>query len=243
MGLSGRSRSNKSKKTVSANLITLLDPKAAASEAYRAFRTNLSYAGIDNEVKLISITSPSIMEGKSTTCANIAIAIAQSGKKVLLLDADLRKPKLHTFFALNNDVGMTDVLVKNASLESVLKSLDVLPNLHIMCSGFIPPNSSEILGSKRMTLLLAMLKANYDIVIIDTPPVGHLTDAAIVGKISDGAVLVLASGETNIDMARRAKTNLESAGAKILDVVLTKISSKAGGAYYYRYHDYKSYYE
>lgn len=224
-------------------LITVGDPKAPASEAYRSLRTNLAYAGIDSRIRSVTVTSPGSTEGKSTTCANLAIVLAQAGKRVLLLDADLRKPKIHKLFSLQNAVGMTDILVKDVPFEEVLMTLPKLPNLQVIPSGFIPPNPVEILESQKMAQMLEELQERYDMVIIDTPPVGQLTDAAVVGKRTDGVILVLASGETNIEMAKHARTNLDYAGAKVLGVVLTKIDPKIGGAYYYRYHNYSRYYE
>lgn len=234
---------NKRATKLSPGLITIGDPKAPASEAYRSLRTNLTYAGIDNRIRSITVTSPGSTEGKSTTCANIAIVMAQSGKRVLLLDADLRKPKIHKLFSLPNTVGITDILVKDVPYEQVLMILPKLPNLQIITSGFIPPNPVEILESQKMAQILETLQEKFDMIIIDTPPVGQLTDGAVIGKRTDGVILVLASGETNIEMAKHAKTNLDNAGAKILGVVLTKIDPKIGGAYYYRYHNYSRYNE
>lgn len=247
MGLFGRKTAKtqggaRRSRRLSPNLISLLDPKAPASEAYRTLRNNISYVGIDQKVKTISVTSPGPAEGKSTTCANLAITMAQAGKRVLLMEADLRKPKVHRYFSLPNDVGVTDILVNDIPYESALKGINELPGLHLLCAGFLPPNPSEILDSRKMADLVAQLKQSYDLVIIDTPPAGQLADGASVGKLTDGVLLVLASGQSNIDVARHAKANLENVGARILGVILTKINRKSGGAYYQRYYNYDRYY-
>lgn len=224
------------------NLIAQSDPKAPASEAYRSLRTNIGYLGIDQKIKVIPLTSASPTEGKSTTCANLAISMAQAGKKVLLVEADLRKPKVHHYFNVPNDVGLVQILLDELPYERAIKKATDQPNLDLICAGFIPPNPAEILGSKKMSQLIETLRPLYDLIILDTPPVGQLTDAAIIGKMADGMILVVASGETNIDLAKFAKTNLLQAGVNILGVVLTKIDKKSGGAYYYRYYQYDQYY-
>ena len=224
------------------NLIAQSDPKAPASEAYRSLRTNIGYLGIDQQIKVIPVTSASPTEGKSTTCANLAISMAQAGKKVLVLEADLRKPKVHHYFNVANDLGLVQILLDGLPYERAIKKVAEQPNLDLICAGFIPPNPAEILGSKKMSQLIETLRPLYDLIILDTPPVGQLTDAAIIGKMTDGMILVVASGETNIDLAKFAKTNLLQAGVNILGVVLTKIDKKSGGAYYYRYYQYDQYY-
>ena len=186
-------------------------------------RTNIGYLGIDQQIKVIPVTSASPTEGKSTTCANLAISMAQAGKKVLVLEADLRKPKVHHYFNVANDLGLVQILLDGLPYERAIKKVAEQPNLDLICAGFIPPNPAEILGSKKMSQLIETLRPLYDLIILDTPPVGQLTDAAIIGKMTDGMILVVAFGETNIDLAKFAKTNLIKAGVNILGVVLTKI--------------------
>lgn len=228
--------------TVSKSLISLLDPKAPASEAYRTLRTNIGYAGIDKQVQTIVVTSTGPGEGKSTTTVNLAITMAQVGKKVLIIDADLRKPKLHRYLSLANDYGLTDIIANKYPVEDSIKVFGAVENLHVICSGSIPPNPSEILESKTMLELMESLKDSYDLILIDTPPVGQLTDAAIVGQNSDGVVLVVSSGESNIDMAVHAKSALDKVNARIIGAVLTKINATSGSTYYYRYYNYNQYY-
>lgn len=196
---------------------------------------------MDGQLKSVVVTSPGQAEGKTTTCANIAVCMAQADRKVLLLECDLRKPKIHKYFGLHNDKGLTDIIVNNVESESVIKQVDEIENLYIISCGLLPPNPTEILESTKMINLTNKLKENYDLVIMDSPPVGELTDAAIISKMSDGVILVLASGEVNIEVARHAKIALENVNAKILGVVLTKLGRHSGSSYYYKYRYY--YYE
>lgn len=196
---------------------------------------------MDGQLKSVVVTSPGQAEGKTTTCANIAVCMAQAGRKVLLLECDLRKPKIHKYFGLHNDKGLTDIIVNNVESESVIKQVDEIENLYIISCGLLPPNPTEILESTKMINLTNKLKENYDLVIMDSPPVGELTDAAIISKMSDSVILVLASGEVNIEVARHAKIALENVNAKILGVVLTKLGRHSGSSYYYKYRYY--YYE
>lgn len=230
------------KQKVNQYLITIFAPRAPASEAYRALRTNIGYTCIDTGLKTLLITSTIPLEGKTTTASNIAITFAQAGKKVLLIDADLRKPKLHMYFYLINDFGITDIIAKDMEIEKTIKTIPEIDNLSIICSGAIPPNPTELLESNKMTRLIERVKEEYDMVIIDTPPVAHLTDAAILGKITDGVILVTAFGETKINMALHAKFALDNVHAKILGVVLTKIKIESGSEYYFKYNYNKSYY-
>lgn len=235
-------RSNsKDENAVNPSLITICDPKSPASEAYRSLRTNIGYSGIDKQVKTIMVTSPGVAEGKSTTAANMAISLAQSGKKVLMMECDLRKPRVHRYFSLPNDIGLTDIIAKNCPLDKVVKNTKDIENLSVICSGSLPPNPTEILESKKLSDLMLQLKERYDMIIIDTPPVGQLTDGAILAGKSDGVILVAASGESNIEVTKRAKTALLQVNANIIGVVLTKISKNSSGSYY-KYYNYDKYY-
>lgn len=232
-GRSGKESQNGN--SLSPNLITVVDPKAPASEAYRSLRTNIGYSGVDRKVKLITVTSPGPAEGKSTTAANIAVSMAQAGKKVLLMDGDLRKPRIQKYFSLPNDVGLTDIIVNDFPLKFVIKTANDIQNLDVILSGTLPPNPTEILESRKMADFLLNIREEYDLIILDTPPVGQLTDGAILASMADGVILVVASGESNIDMARRAKAALERVNARITGAVLTKITGSSGGSYYHYY--------
>lgn len=228
---------------LSRNLITYHDPKSPAAEAYRSLRTNVGFAGIDKKIKVIAFTSPQMGDGKSTTAANFAIAMAKTDKKVVIVEGDLRKPKVHKYFGIGNDIGLThiltDMIIEKQPVESFVKKVPDIENLYVVTGGFIPPNPTEVLGSKRMEEFIDRLKEQFDMVVIDTPPVAQLTDAALVGKKADGVILVIASGRTNIQAAQRAKQALLNVDAKIVGTVLTKIDKKSG-SYYKGYYD--SYY-
>jgi capsular exopolysaccharide synthesis family protein len=181
------------------------------------------------------VTSAGPGEGKSTTATNLAVAYAQSDKKVLLIDADLRKPTMHHTFAITNRWGITNYLSGQAKFEEVIHHSSI-PNLDLLTSGPVPPNPSEILASKRLQAMLEQLKETYDMIIIDTPPALAVTDAQVVATRSDGVVLVLDSGKVKRDAAIKVKANLEHVKARILGVVLNNVDKKSGESYYYYYY-------
>lgn len=238
-----RNHNNKAKKseelqhigTVSKNLISFHDPRSAASEAYRTLRTNLSYSGIDKKIKTIVITSPGVEDGKSTSACNLAVSFAQNGQKVLLIDADLRKPKLRHYFGLLEDNGLTDILTGKGEFENYITSIKDIVGLSILTSGTVPPNPTELLSTRKMKTLIQELNELYEIVIIDTPPVAELTDAAITATLADGVLLVLSAGETNIELAKKAKKVLENVAVRILGAVMVKVERQGKDRYYYYY--------
>lgn len=207
------------------HLITIKSPKSPISEQYRTLRTNIQYASVDKELKSIMITSPNPGEGKSTTIANLAIVFAQQGKKVLLIDADLRKPTIHITFHLNNAIGLTNVLMKQSSHGAAIQQTPV-KDLFILTSGTIPPYPAELLGSTAMSHLINRVKADFDIVLFDTPPFLAVTDAQIMASQCDGSVLVVSSGSTEIEGAIRVKEKLISSSSKLLGVVLNNKKMK-----------------
>lgn len=231
------------RRELSQNLIVYHEPKSHAAEAFRALRTNIGFAGIDNELKTIAVTSPEPSDGKSTTACNLAISLAQIDKKVLLIECDLRKPKIHRNFRMGNDVGLThilaDMILEDQSVISYVKEVPEIENLFILTAGFTPPNPVEILSSQKFKNFLDLLKKAFDIIVIDTPPVAQLADAAVVSKVTDGVLLVIASGKTNVQAAIRAKQALLNINANILGVVLTKIDKRSG--HYYNYYNYTAY--
>jgi capsular exopolysaccharide synthesis family protein len=230
---------------LSKNLITYYDPKSPAAEAFRTLRTNIGFASIDNELKTIVFTSPEPTDGKSTVASNFAIAMAKVNKKVLLMECDLRKPRVHRNFGIGNDIGLThilaDMVFDDLSLLNIIKAIPEVENLFVLTAGFTPPNPTEMLSSKKFKNLLDQIKKHFDIIVIDTPPVAQLTDSAIISKFADGVLLVLASGETSIQGALSAKQALTNVKANILGVVLTKINKKSGS--YYNYYNYEYYTE
>lgn len=225
----------KNQSKVSSNvrhLITKVNPKSPISEQYRTVRTNMQFSSVDNDLKSFLVTSSGPAEGKSSTTANLAIVYAQQGKRVLLIDADLRKPTMHYTFRLDNLRGLSNVLVGEISLEEAVNGTDI-DTLDVMTCGPIPPNPSELLGSRKMETLLKEAKLSYDLVIFDTPPVLAVTDSQILANIVDGSVLVVRSGSTEIEPAQKAKEALMPAKAKLLGVVLNDREKKASNYYYY----------
>ncbi len=214
------------------HLITQLNPRSPISEQYRTLRTNLEFSSVDKALKTILVTSSSPSEGKSMTTANLAVVYAQQGKKVLLIDADLRKPTVHYTFRLDNLRGLSNILVNEAKLEEATNSTGI-DNLDVISSGPIPPNPSELLGSRRMQLLIEEATNLYDLVIFDTPPVLAVTDAQILGNVVDGSILVIRSGQTEYELAIKAKEALEPAAAKLLGTVLNDRDKSSTTNYYY----------
>ena len=219
------------------NLIINEDVKTPIGEAYRTIRTNIQFSMPKGQLRTMLITSTGPEEGKSTTTANVAITMAESGNRVLLIDADLRKSVVHKMFQLPNLKGLTNVLAEDLDYREVLRTTKV-QGLDILTGGPKPPNPSELLGSEKMRTFLESLKKDYDIIILDTPPVLPVTDAAILASQVDGVVIVSSYGHTTFDGLDRTKVQLENVGAKILGVILNKVpTSKRGGHYYYYYYD------
>ncbi|TCT12830.1 capsular exopolysaccharide synthesis family protein [Natranaerovirga pectinivora] len=223
---------------INKNLITLRDPKAPVSEAYRMIRTNLQYTNIDRQNKLIAFTSSSTEEGKTTTISNVAITMAQAGYKVLLIDCDLRKSRLHKTFNLRNHLGLTSIIVEKKPLSEVAQTVEEIENLYVITAGAMPPDPAELIASQSMQSFLKEVRDAYDIVLIDTPPILSVTDAAILSGFVDGMILIFAADQTNIEAAKVAKKSLEKVNANILGAVLTKANMKKLRNYYY-YYDYK----
>ncbi|WP_425481225.1 CpsD/CapB family tyrosine-protein kinase [Metabacillus lacus] len=214
------------------SLISLTSPKSPIAEQYKNIRTNIQFSQVDKELRSLIVTSSGPGEGKSTTAANLAVVFAQQGKRVLLIDADLRKPTVHYTFRLENHQGLTNVLTRQLSLLDAV-STSMQDNLYILPSGPIPPNPSELLGSKNMTSLIEAAKEEYDVLIFDTPPVLAVTDTQILSSMADGVVLVVSSGRTEIESAMKAKEQLQNVNAKILGTVLNNKKQKESQYYYY----------
>lgn len=216
-------------------LITMKDPKSPISEAYRMLRTNIQFSNLDNELKTILVTSSGPAEGKSTSISNLAVTMVNMGHKVLLIDADLRKPQIHKIFNLDNDAGMTNILM-GEKIENVVHSISGM-KLDIITTGPIPPNPSEILGSKAMKNFIEQCKEKYDIILIDSPPVAVVTDAAVLSKITDGTLFVVAAGQTTMDIAMKAKDMLDKVQAKVIGVLVNKVNiERKKYQYYYSYY-------
>ena len=220
------------------SLITMQQSKSPVAEAFRTLRTNVQFTGVDSETKKILITSAGRREGKSSTTANLAVSFAQTGKAVVVVDADMRNPSQHKLFGMDNHKGLSTALLEDPDEEKLkffLRETDIT-GISLLTGGPIPPNPAELLGSKRMKGLMELLGSLFDIVLVDTPPVIAVTDAAILSQIVDGVILVMASGEVNRKFALRAKELLDQVGAKILGVVLNKVNIKPSDYYYYYYY-------
>lgn len=219
-------------------LITIQDPKSIAAEAYRTLRTNIQYSNIDESIKTLVLTSSLSDEGKTVVSTNLAVSIAYTGKKVLIIDCDLRKPNIHKKLGIFNFEGLTNVLIGETSFNDVVQKSEEVPTLHMLTSGPIPPNPSELLGSKKMQTFLSILKDQYDMIILDSPPVGVVTDAAILSTKADGVLLVTSYGKTEIEVAKRSKELLENVNANIIGVILNKVDIKSRAYYKYGYYKY-----
>jgi non-specific protein-tyrosine kinase len=217
-------------------LIVIDDPSSLITEAFRKVRTNLWFASVDHPLRTILVTSPSPVEGKSFTAANLAAAIAQSGKRVILVDADLRRPRLHRLFKIRPESGLTQSLLdgnlQNHLLESPVENLLLLP------AGPLPPNPTELLASQRMADALDELGRLADVVVVDTVPVLPLADALVLAPKADGVVLVMEAGKTRRAAARQAVESLAHAGANLVGAVLNKTPGRGSGYYYYYYYYY-----
>jgi succinoglycan biosynthesis transport protein ExoP len=225
-----------------AQLITSMGSKSAVMEAYRMLRANLVFADVDKQMRTLVISSPLPSDGKSVTSANLAIAFALLGEKVILVDADLRKPMQHKMFKIQAQPGLSDLLVGNVHFETVLKSGGV-PNLSVIPVGKAPPNPSEVLASQRMEQVIEQLRRKAKIVIFDTPPILPVSDAVILGSKVDGLLLVLRHEQTLVDAARDSVERLHKSGTRIVGAVLNYVMPGMGYGYYKYYGKYyHSYY-
>ena len=212
------------------------DPKAVSSEAFRTLRTNLQFASPDAKLETILITSSVPAEGKSTVCSNLAVSIVQTGKRVILVDCDLRKPTVHKTFGLNNAVGLTSVLTGQVAVEDALQKTHC-EGLSVLTAGPLPPNPTELLQSNVMQEVLKKLKLMGDQVLLDAPPVLPVADSMILSTYVDGVVLVIASRQVPREIALRAKELLQNTNARLLGVVLNQVRySSDGDQYYYNYY-------
>jgi polysaccharide biosynthesis transport protein len=233
-------------------LITHFDPKSPVAEAYRTLRTNVQFARLERGGKVLVVTSPTLQEGKTTTIVNLALTMAQSGQKTLLVGANLRRPSIHRFFGIEREPGLSDILVGNARWRDCIRTVaDILmgrfemedimaapglDNLHIIEAGPIPANPSELLSTSAMSDFLQAVSAEYDIVLVDTPPVLPVTDSAIVAGLADGVLLVYQAGKVGRLVLKRAKAHLESTRAKVWGVVLNDVQTEVAGYNYTHYY-------
>jgi polysaccharide biosynthesis transport protein len=204
-------------------------------ESFRTLRTNIDFIAGCNNIKSILVTSSVPGEGKSTTASMLASVMANAGKKTLLIDCDMRKAKIHKIFDVSNVVGISNVLAGKAELKGALTATEI-KNLHIITAGVRPPNPSELLSSGRMKAVIDALKEQYDFIILDTSPVGVVTDAQILSQVVDGSILVISSGESQLEATIKAKGLLKAVNARILGVALNKLKQSHSNKYYNGYY-------
>ena len=217
-------------------LITINNPFAPEAEAYHTLRTNLLFSGFDKPLRSLLITSPLSESGKTTTVSNLAVTIARTGAKVLLLDSDLRRPRLHRVFNVSNSHGLTSLMVDETMLLFKLIQKTDVKNLYLLTSGPIPPNPSEMLTSRKFQEIIAMLKENYDFLLLDSPPVLAVSDAALLSRYVDGTLLVIDFGRVPKDLAKKAKEQLDNVKARMVGVLLNKVPSNGHDYYYQSYY-------
>lgn len=210
------------------------DPKSPVSEVFRTLRTNIQFASFDKKIQTIVFTSAGPNEGKSTVIANLAVTLCHTGSKVLLVEGDLRNPTVHKIFALPNTSGITNALISNKSYKEYIQKCEI-GNLDILTSGPKPPNPSELLGSAKIKTMLDEFKKDYDYILIDAPPIVLVTDAALLGSICDGTILVIGSGEAPIEGVVKAKDLLLNVKANLIGTILNKCKHSNAGNYYYKY--------
>jgi non-specific protein-tyrosine kinase len=203
------------------------------SEAYRTLRTNLEFSSLDRPLKTMVVTSPGPEEGKSTTLANLAVTLAQAEKEVILVDCDLRRPSQHEIFGVSNNVGLTTMMVDEQAMKAPPLLDTGVSGLRLLPSGPLPPNPSELVGSRRMLEIIAWLSKAADMVLFDAPPIIAVTDAAVLASRVDGVLLVIKAGGTKRDHAQKAKALLDKVNAHLVGAVLNNVKMDTS---YYRYY-------
>ena len=209
------------------------DPNSAVAEAYRSLRTAVRFTTLDRSVRVIQVTSPNVSEGKSTTVANLAVALARAGERVVVVCCDLRRPRLHDFFGLPNEVGFTSVILGSTPLTEALQPVPGQDRLLLLASGVLPPNPSELLSSDRAVQLFKVLEKQASVVLVDCPPVLPVTDAAVLSACADGSLLVATAGATTRRDVERSLELLRQVNAPLLGMVLNGTTAESGYGYVY----------
>jgi capsular exopolysaccharide synthesis family protein len=214
-----------------ANLITLTNPRSPASEAYRTLRTNLIFSSINEPLHTLVMTSPTPEEGKSTAVANLAVTLAQGGKKTLIVDCDLRRPRQHTLWGVEPEPGLTSMMLEETAAPPLVDA--GVENLRLLPSGPLPPNPADLIGSPRMDAIVEQLKGEADFILFDAPPVIAVTDATLLAAKLDGVLMVIRAGGTRREHAEQARDLLERVNVRIVGAVLTnaQVDARMGGYY------------
>ncbi len=232
-----RKRKNRILQKAARKLVVRTSPQSVLSEQFRTLRTNIKFSKPEDELRTILVTSTFASEGKSTVSANLACLFAEEGKKVLLIDGDMRKPTVQYTFNVTNTTGFSSLLSKQSTVDDVIR-ISEIENLDIISSGPIPPNPSELLGGSKLVEVIEQCKQNYDLIIFDAPPILAVTDAQILANVVDGTILVIDAQYTERKATEKAVDVLKASDAKILGTVLNNVKSDKNSSYYY----YNSYY-
>ena len=219
-------------------LVTKKMPRSLSAEAYRSLRTSIKFSSIDKPIKTIVITSSLIGEGKSTVVGNLAYSLNQDGSRVLVIDCDLRKPSIHENFLLSNEKGLVDVLVGKSDLKSVTKKIE--DSLFLITAGTIPPNPSEILGSKEMEDLIKELSINFDYIILDTTPILPVSDTLLLASKADATLIVVKARKTKEKVVKESYDQLVEAKANVIGTILNESDKSLDNKYYGNYEEIKN---
>ncbi len=232
-------RMQRAKEGMKQELLVHAQPRSAIAECFRSIRTNLLFMSPEKPLRTILITSSSPEDGKTTTALNLAAVMAENGSRVLLVDADMRRPKVHRALNIPNTSGLSSLILGEGNLESAIRHTDA-SNLWVLTCGPVPPNPAELLHTESFTTLLELMCQKFDRIIIDSPPVGAVSDAVVISTKVDGSVIVLKAGKTSRDMAQRTERTLRDVNARILGAVLNDLDLENRGyaSYYYSRHGY-----
>lgn len=229
-----RKRKKSAMQETARKVISFTNPRSYVAEQFRTLRTNINFSSPDSDIRSLLVTSAAPSEGKSTASANLAVVFAQEGKRVLLVDADMRKPTTHYTFHMGNTQGLSSVLTRQIEAETAIRKTEV-ERLDLLTCGPIPPNPAELLASKSMDALIEQLKETYDIIIFDAPPVLSVTDGQILASKCEGTILVVNSGTTEKEMALKAKEAIASSNSRLIGAVLNNFILPKDN-YYYQYY-------
>ena len=221
-------------------MVSVSEPTSPAAESYRSLRTSLQFARQEQQLRTMVVTSPGVGEGKTSVLANLGVVFAQAGERVVLVSCDLRRPMIGEFFGLSEQVGLTSVLLGRQTLIEAVRPVPGFDRLSLLPAGPVPSNPAEMLSSARAAEVFAQLRGRFDLVLIDSPPVLPVTDAAILSRYADATLMLAAAGQTRRTDLHRAVERLDQVGSTILGIVLNKVTKQTGRYYGYTY-TYKPY--